>query len=87
MSAIDLIRHPNYRLDVFAGLIDGILNALALAAGRLLHTGGEGATLSLALRVSVAAGAELFWQRQSTARPGSGGSVFLSAESSLPSSE
>jgi VIT1/CCC1 family predicted Fe2+/Mn2+ transporter len=57
MSAIDLIRHPNNRLDVVAGLIDGILNALALAAGRLVHTGGEGATLSLAMRVSVAAGA------------------------------
>jgi predicted membrane protein (TIGR00267 family) len=56
MKAFDLIRHPSNRLDVVAGLIDGILNALALAAGRLVHTGGEGATLSLALRVSVAAG-------------------------------
>lgn len=57
MTTIDLIRHPSNRLDVVAGLIDGILNALALAAGRLVHTGGEGATLDLALRVSVAAGA------------------------------
>jgi hypothetical protein len=57
MSAIDLIRHPSNRLDVVAGLIDGILNALALAAGRLVHSGGEGATLSLAIRVSIAAGA------------------------------
>jgi VIT1/CCC1 family predicted Fe2+/Mn2+ transporter len=57
MTAIDFIRHPSNRLDVVAGLIDGILNALALAAGRLTHTGGEGATLSLALRVSIAAGA------------------------------
>jgi predicted membrane protein (TIGR00267 family) len=57
MKALDFIRHPNNRLDVVAGLIDGILNALALAAGRLVHTDGEGATLSLALRVSVAAGA------------------------------
>ncbi|MBU6463475.1 MAG: hypothetical protein KGL35_20570 [Bradyrhizobium sp.] len=57
MTAIDLIRHPSNRLDVVAGLIDGILNALALAAGRLTHAGGEGATLSLALRVSIAAGA------------------------------
>jgi hypothetical protein len=56
MRAFDLIRHPNNRLDVVAGLIDGILTALALAAGRLVHTDGEGATLSLALRVSVAAG-------------------------------
>jgi VIT1/CCC1 family predicted Fe2+/Mn2+ transporter len=57
MSAINFIRDPSNRLDVVAGLIDGILNALTLAAGRLVHAGGEGATLSLALRVSVAAGA------------------------------
>lgn len=57
MKVIDFIRHPSNRLDVVAGLIDGILNALALAAGRLVHSGGEGATLNLALRVSVAAGA------------------------------
>jgi predicted membrane protein (TIGR00267 family) len=56
MKLFDFISHPNNRLDVVAGLIDGILNALALAAGRLVHTGGEGATLDLALRVSVAAG-------------------------------
>lgn len=57
MKALNLIRHPSNRLDVVAGLIDGILNALALAAGRLVHTAGDGATLSLALRVSIAAGA------------------------------
>lgn len=57
MSAIDFIRRPGNRLDVVAGLIDGILNALTLAAGRLANAGGEGATLSLAVRVSVAAGA------------------------------
>jgi VIT1/CCC1 family predicted Fe2+/Mn2+ transporter len=57
MSAIDFIWRPSNRLDVVAGLIDGILNALTLAAGRLANAGGEGATLSLALRVSVAAGA------------------------------
>jgi hypothetical protein len=56
MKAFYFIRHPNNRLDIVAGLIDGILNALTLAAGRLIHTGGEGATLSLALRVSLAAG-------------------------------
>jgi hypothetical protein len=38
-------------------LIDGILNALALAAARLVHSGGGGTTLSLALRVSAVAGA------------------------------
>ena len=37
-----------------AGLIDGILHALALASGRLLE--GNGVSLSLAARVSVAAG-------------------------------
>ena len=56
MKAFDFVRHPNNRLDVVAGLIDGILNALALAAGRLVNAGGEGSTLSLALRVGVAAG-------------------------------
>ena len=57
MKPTELIRHPNNRLDIVAGLIDGILNALALAAGRLLHSNGEGATFGLALRVGVAAGA------------------------------
>ena len=57
MSTVHFIRDPSNRLDVVAGLIDGILNALTLAAGQLVHAGGEGATLSLALRVSVAAGA------------------------------
>jgi VIT1/CCC1 family predicted Fe2+/Mn2+ transporter len=57
MSAAAFIRDPNNRLDIVAGLVDGILNALTLAAGRLAHAGGEGATFSLAFRVSVAAGA------------------------------
>lgn len=57
MNPSELVRHPNNRLDVVAGLIDGILNALALAAGRLVQSAGDGATLSLALRVSAAAGA------------------------------
>lgn len=57
MSAIDLIRHPSNRLDVVAGLIDGILNALALASGRIMHADGEGATIALAARVAIAAGA------------------------------
>ena len=42
------------RLDIVAGFVDGILNALTLAAGRLL--GGGGADLSLALRVGAATG-------------------------------
>ncbi len=57
MNIFNFVRRPENRLDVVAGLIDGILNALALAAGRLVHTVGGGATLSLALRVAVAAGA------------------------------
>lgn len=57
MRAIEFIRHPDNRLDVVAGLIDGILNALTLAAGRLVHSAGEGATLGLAVRVGIAAGA------------------------------
>ncbi len=57
MRALDLVRHPGNRLDVVAGLIDGILNALTLAAGRLLHMSGQGTTFDLALRVSLAAGA------------------------------
>ncbi|WP_150291038.1 hypothetical protein [Sphingobium estronivorans] len=40
------------RLDVVAGLVDGILNALTLAAGRLLK--GGGADLSLVARVGAA---------------------------------
>jgi VIT1/CCC1 family predicted Fe2+/Mn2+ transporter len=57
MKVIELVRDPNNRLDIVAGIIDGILNALALAAGRLLQSGGDGATIGLALRVSIAAGA------------------------------
>jgi VIT1/CCC1 family predicted Fe2+/Mn2+ transporter len=43
------------RLDLVAGLVDGILNALTLAAGRLLRDGG-GASLGLAVRVAIATG-------------------------------
>jgi predicted membrane protein (TIGR00267 family) len=57
MKPVELVRHPNNRLDIVAGLIDGLLTALALASGRLIHGNGDGATLSLALRISVAAGA------------------------------
>lgn len=41
------------RLDIVAGLVDGILNALTLAAGRLLARHG-GASLDLAVRVGAA---------------------------------
>ncbi|MDT7935313.1 MAG: hypothetical protein RQ833_12050 [Sphingomonadaceae bacterium] len=40
------------RLDIVAGLVDGILNALTLAAGKLLK--GGGADLSLVVRVATA---------------------------------
>jgi len=46
------IAQPRTRLDVVAGVVDGILNALTLAAGRLLKAGD--ADLSLAARVAAA---------------------------------
>jgi VIT1/CCC1 family predicted Fe2+/Mn2+ transporter len=46
---------PRGRLDIFAGLVDGILNALTLAAGRLLSS-GDGADFDLAIRVGIATG-------------------------------
>jgi predicted membrane protein (TIGR00267 family) len=45
---------PQARLDVVAGTIDGILNALILAAGQVLRRDG-GATATLAWRVGAAA--------------------------------
>jgi VIT1/CCC1 family predicted Fe2+/Mn2+ transporter len=44
------------RLDLVAGLADGILTALTLTAGRLLGQGG-GVSLDLAFRVATAAAA------------------------------
>jgi hypothetical protein len=34
-----LLKDPRSRLDIFAGLVDGILNSLTLAAGRLVNRG------------------------------------------------
>lgn len=45
---------PKNRLDIVAGLIDGILTALAFAAGELIE--GSGATVGLAFRVALATG-------------------------------
>lgn len=45
---------PRTRLDVTAGLVDGILNALTLASGRLTGSSG-GATLGLTVRIGLAA--------------------------------
>lgn len=46
---------PRSRLDIFAGLVDGILNALTLAAGRIMKS-GDGADFELAVRVAIATG-------------------------------
>jgi len=48
------LSQTEHRLDLVAGLCDGILTALILAAGKLL-TGGDSVTVSLALRVAAAA--------------------------------
>lgn len=45
---------PRTQLDIVAGLVDGILNALTLAAGHLIH--GGGADLMLIVRVAAATG-------------------------------
>lgn len=55
MRVLGLIARAENRLDIVAGLVDGILNALTLAAAKLIEAGG-GVSLSLALRVSIAAG-------------------------------
>lgn len=43
-----------HRLDVIAGLIDGILNALVLATAKLTAAAGGGVTWQLVLRIGVA---------------------------------
>ena len=48
------LTRPRNRLDIVAGFVDGILNALTLAAGKLLD--GGGADLMLAVRVGAASG-------------------------------
>lgn len=47
------LSNTRIRLDIVAGLVDGVLNALTLAAGRLLKTDG-GASVDLAVRVGAA---------------------------------
>lgn len=54
MSWRSWLREPRTRLDVVAGLVDGVLNALTLAAGRMLAAAG--ADLGLAVRVALATG-------------------------------
>jgi predicted membrane protein (TIGR00267 family) len=50
---LDWLSSPRHRLDVVAGLVDGILNALTLAAGKLVER-GAGSSLSLVLKVGIA---------------------------------
>jgi len=52
MKFVDWLLSPRHRLDVVAGLIDGILSALMLAGRKLLD--GSGGSLSLAVKVGVA---------------------------------
>lgn len=40
MKIVAWVQAPQQRLDIVAGLVDGILNALILAAGRLMTQGG-----------------------------------------------
>ncbi len=47
------IENPSIRLDATAGVVDGILTSLTLAAGHLLQSGG-GASIGLGVRVGVA---------------------------------
>lgn len=54
MNLRSWVTNPRNRLDIVAGLVDGILNALTLAAGRMLH--GQGADMALAGRVATATG-------------------------------
>lgn len=54
MSFLGKIAGPDTRLDLVAGLIDGIMTSLTLAAGQIIA--GGGATISLALRVAIATG-------------------------------
>lgn len=50
---------PRHRLDVVAGVVDGILNGLILAAGKLL--GGTGASWMLVAKVGAATGFTTFF--------------------------
>jgi predicted membrane protein (TIGR00267 family) len=54
MKIVAWLSHPKHRLDLVAGLCDGILTALILAAGKLLN-GGDSVSVGLALRVATAA--------------------------------
>jgi predicted membrane protein (TIGR00267 family) len=59
MSLKDRLIDPRNRLDIVAGVVDGILNGLTLAAGKLLH--GGGASWMLVLKVGAATGFTTFF--------------------------
>lgn len=52
MSILGWLRAPHNRLDLVAGFIDGILTALTLAAGKLLHQ-SSGVSLTLVAKVGA----------------------------------
>jgi hypothetical protein len=54
MKPVGWLLGPKHRLDLVAGLCDGVLTALTLASGKLLNT-NEPIDYSLALRVAAAA--------------------------------
>lgn len=54
MSLRSWLESPRARLDIVAGLVDGTLNAVILAAGRMLKAGG--ADLGTMFRVGTATG-------------------------------
>jgi len=54
MKIFAWLSQPEHRLDVVAGLSDGILTALILSAGKLLNS-GETMSVGLALRVATVA--------------------------------
>jgi len=56
MNIRDWIERPSTQLDTTAGFVDGILNALTLASGRLLGS-SDAPTATLALRVGAATAA------------------------------
>jgi predicted membrane protein (TIGR00267 family) len=56
MRLVEWLLSPRTRLDLVAGVVDGVLTALVLTAARLLEPEGS-VSVSLALRISAAAGA------------------------------
>jgi predicted membrane protein (TIGR00267 family) len=53
MKVIEWFSTPGHRLDIVAGFVDGILNALTLAAAKLLEPSG-GASPLLAMKIGIA---------------------------------